>query len=97
MIYPFQIVLTVSALLLAPVFAEEQEALKFVLPKAYYGGTVISYWSAHLETTLYPERKPLLAPKGTSVVSTGKPVTDAVSVSSVVRQVSEPVPSDAVR
>ena len=72
---PSRFILALAALVLSPVFAEEQEALKFVLPKAYYGGTVISYWSPRLETTLYPERKPLLAPKGTTVVSTGKPVT----------------------
>ena len=72
---PSRFILALAALVLSPVFAEEQEALKFVLPKAYYGGTVISYWSPRLDTTLYPERKPLLAPKGTSVVSTGKPVT----------------------
>ena len=73
--YPYPFVLTAAALLLSPVFAEEQEALKFELPKPFYGGTVISYWSPRLESTLYPTRKPILAPKGTSVVSLDKPVT----------------------
>lgn len=70
---PFALVILALPVLPAP--TEEQEALKFELPKAFYGGTVISYWSPKLESTLYPARKPVLAPKGTSVVSLGKPVT----------------------
>ena len=56
-------------------FAEDQEALEFELPEPFYGGTVISYWSPHLDTRIYVDREPLIAPKGTSVVSRGKPVT----------------------
>lgn len=59
----------------APAFAEEQEALEFELPKPFYGGTVISYWSPKLEPAVYPERRPVMAPKGTAVVSRGKAVT----------------------
>lgn len=73
--YALHHILLIATLVTLPVFAEEQEALKFELPKAFYGGTVISYWSPRLETTLYPVRKPILAPKGTAVVSLGKPVT----------------------
>ncbi len=68
-----------SALLILPqaVADETQEALEFELPKAYYGGTVASYWSPHLDTRIYVDRKPLLAPKGTAVVSLNKPVTSS--------------------
>ncbi|MCF6283848.1 MAG: hypothetical protein L3K26_01465 [Candidatus Hydrogenedentes bacterium] len=57
--------------------AEEQEALTFELPKPFYGGTVVSYWSPQLDTRLYADREPFLAPKGTTVISRGKPVTSS--------------------
>lgn len=64
------------AFLLVPAHgAEEQKPLEFELPKAYYGGTVASYWSPHLDTRVYVERPPLRAPEGTVVVSRKKPVT----------------------
>ena len=59
----------------ATAFAEEQEALTFELPKPFYGGTVVSYWSPQLDTRIYVDREPFLAPKGTTVISRDKPVT----------------------
>ncbi len=68
--------LVLVGVLFAPAgFSDEQEALTFELPKAFYGGTVISYWSPKLEPAVYPERRPVMAPKGTAVISRGKPVT----------------------
>lgn len=52
-----------------------QEVLQFDLPKPFFGGTVISYWSRKLEAAVYQDRKPYFAPKGTAVVSRGKTVT----------------------
>lgn len=73
---PLPHVLLIATLLGALVaVGEPQEPLEFELPEAYYGGTVISYWSPRLDPTVYPERKPFLAPKGTAVISRGKAVT----------------------
>jgi len=69
-----------------------QEALEFELPEPYYGGTVISYWSPKLEATVYKDRKPYFAPKGTTVVSRGKAVT--ASTAPTVGELTEIVDGD---
>ena len=74
--YRCLIIATGILMVLAPTaMADDQEALEFELPEPFYGGTVVSYWSPHLDTRVYVEREPLLAPKGTAVISRGKPVT----------------------
>ncbi len=53
------------------------EAIKIELPEAFAGGTPCSYWSVQLEEEDFRERPPYLAPKGTAVVSAGKPVSSS--------------------
>jgi len=71
----FHTLLAALLLAAAPAPSDDREALEFELPKPFYGGTVASYWSPNLDPNVYVEREPLLAPKGTAVVSRGKPVT----------------------
>jgi len=52
----------------------ETEAIQIELPVAYFGGTPIPYFSENFEETDYKDRPPFLAPKGTEVISKGKPV-----------------------
>ncbi len=59
--------------------AEKEEALTFELPEPFYGGTVVSYFSPHLDSRIYVDREPVMAPKGTSVISRDKPVTSSAA------------------
>jgi hypothetical protein len=54
---------------------EENEAIKIELPKEFFGGTPIDYWSPKLEEKSTSPRSPFFAPKGATVLSKGKPVT----------------------
>ncbi len=58
-----------------PVVSEEMEPVKIELPEPFYGGTPLPYASDNLEPEDYKDRPPFLAPKGTALVSRGKPVT----------------------
>ena len=58
--------------------AEGMEPIKIELPEPYFGCSLISYWSEHLEHRNFRDRPPFLAPKGTSLVSRGKPVSSSV-------------------
>jgi RNA polymerase sigma factor (sigma-70 family) len=55
--------------------ATVMEPLSFELPEAFFGGTPIDYWGPNLEAEDYKDRPPFLAPSGTTVISTHKPVT----------------------
>ncbi len=55
--------------------AEDMEAINIELPEAFFGGTPIDYWGPNLEPEDYKDRPPFMAPKGTAIVSKGKPVT----------------------
>jgi len=57
--------------------AGDKEPLKIELPDPFYGGTPLPYESPNLEPENYKDRPPFLAPKGSAVVSTGKPVTSS--------------------
>lgn len=59
--------------------AEEEEALTFELPEPFYGGTVVSYFSPHFDSRIYVDREPVMAPKGTTVVSRNKPITSSAA------------------
>ena len=70
--------LTAVVLVLAgqgPVVSEEMEPVKIELPEPFYGGTPLPYASDNLEPEDYKDRPPFLAPKGTALVSRGRPVT----------------------
>ena len=58
-----------------PAAAEDMEAIKIELPEPFFGGTPIDYWSENLEPEDFKDRAPFMAPKGTALVSKGKPVT----------------------
>lgn len=59
----------------AAVAEEETVPIEIELPDAYFGGTPIPYYSENFEETDYKDRAPFMAPKGTEIVSQGKPVT----------------------
>lgn len=62
--------------LVAPAVAEEEkEAIDIELPEAFFGGTPLDYWGPNLEEDDFRDRPPFMAPKGTEIVSKGKPVT----------------------
>jgi len=78
--------LSAVAVLLAvagPSFAQDtaakgdMEPLNIELPEPFFGGTPLDYWGPNLEPEDYKDRPPFLAPKGTAVVSKGKPVTSS--------------------
>ncbi|MBW7866143.1 MAG: discoidin domain-containing protein [Candidatus Hydrogenedentes bacterium] len=55
---------------------EEMVEVQIDLPEAFFGGTPIEYYNPeHLEKEDYRDRPPFMAPKGTELVSAGKPVT----------------------
>lgn len=58
-----------------PAAAEEMEAINIELPEASFGGTPVPHWSPNFEEPDFKDRPPFLAPKGTAIVSRGKPVT----------------------
>jgi hypothetical protein len=58
-------------------FAQDMEALPIELPEAFFGGTPLDYWGPNLEPEDFKDRAPFMAPKGTVVVSKGKPVTSS--------------------
>lgn len=53
------------------------EAITIELPEAFFGGTPVDYWAPNLEPVDYKDREPFMAPKGTSNVAAGKPVTSS--------------------
>lgn len=55
----------------------DKEAIKIELPEPFFGGTPLDYWSPTLEPEDYKDRAPYLAPKGTTLISKGKPVTSS--------------------
>lgn len=57
--------------------AEDLEEVKIELPEPFFGGTPLDYWGPNLEPEDYKDRPPFMAPKGTTVVSRGKPVTSS--------------------
>jgi hypothetical protein len=65
------------ASLAMPGYAADKEAIKIELPEPFFGGTPLDYWSPQLEPEDYKDRKDYLAPKGTVVISKGKPVTSS--------------------
>ncbi len=74
-IYLLPVALTLSALVTPVIAAEEEEPITIELPEAFFGGTPLPYWSANFEPTDYKDRKPFLAPKGTTIVSKDQPVS----------------------
>lgn len=58
--------------------AGDKEPIKIELPDANFAGTPFEYISDNLEPYDYKDRPPFLAPKGTEIVSKGKPVTASV-------------------
>lgn len=60
-----------------PAAAEDTEELKFELPEPFFGGTPLDYWGENLEPPTFKDRDPFMAPKGTKVISVGKPVTSS--------------------
>lgn len=56
-------------------FAEELEPINIELPEASFSGTPLSYFSPNLEEESFKNREPFLAPKGTAIISKGKPVS----------------------
>lgn len=69
----FFITLTAVLAFVGSARAEETEALKIELPKEYFGGTPIDYWGPKLEEKSKAPRAPFMAPKGTALISRGKP------------------------
>ena len=57
--------------------AADREPINIELPEANFSGTPFEYISDNLEPYDYHDRPPFLAPKGTGVVSRGKPVTSS--------------------
>ncbi len=57
--------------------AGDLEPIKIELPEPFFGGTPIDYWSANLEPEDFKDRAPFMAPKGTALLSKGKPVTSS--------------------
>ncbi|HPO12443.1 MAG TPA: hypothetical protein PLI09_03290 [Candidatus Hydrogenedentes bacterium] len=55
--------------------SSEREAIEIELPEVHFSGTPLDYWGPQLEPEDYRDRPPCLAPKGTTLVSRGKPVT----------------------
>lgn len=51
--------------------------LEFELPEPYFGGTPLSYFNENLEEKSFKPREPFLAPRGTKVISRGKPVSSS--------------------
>lgn len=77
----------IAALMLCvPMLAQAQdaaagsdlEAVNIELPEPFFGGTPIDYWGPNLEPEDYKDRPPFMAPKGTTNVAKGKPVTSSV-------------------
>lgn len=62
----------------APGASGDTEALKLELPEPYFGGTPCPYWGPNLEVEDYKDRPPVMVPKGTALLSRGKPVTASV-------------------
>ncbi|MBI2431356.1 MAG: discoidin domain-containing protein [Candidatus Hydrogenedentes bacterium] len=58
---------------------EDLEPIKIELPEAFFGGTPIEYWDAHLETESNKPRPPFLAPRGTVNVAKGKPAASSAA------------------
>lgn len=56
---------------------DEMVEVQMELPEPFFGGTPIDYWSENLEKEDFRDRPPFMAPKGTELVSAGKPVTSS--------------------
>ncbi|MCC6142512.1 MAG: hypothetical protein IT368_01775 [Candidatus Hydrogenedentes bacterium] len=72
--------MSLASALAIPAFAEDaaagdKEPIQIELPEQFFGGTPLDYWSPNLEPESFKDREPYLAPKGTEIVSKGKPVT----------------------
>ncbi|HRI88856.1 MAG TPA: hypothetical protein PK869_11340 [Candidatus Hydrogenedentes bacterium] len=57
--------------------AGEAAPLDIKLPPPYFGGTPLDYFSEHLEERSFKPREPFVAPKGATILSTGKAVTSS--------------------
>ncbi len=70
-----------GAIIAVPSLAQEPagdlEPLNIELPEPYSGGTPSPHWSPNFEPEDYRDRPPYLAPKGTALVSRGKPVSSS--------------------
>ena len=55
----------------------DQAPIKIELPEPFFGGTPIDYWSENLEPEDFKDRAPFMAPKGTELISKGKPITSS--------------------
>lgn len=71
-------VMLIAALLAPEALAEDDmEAIEIKLPEPFFGGTPLDYWGENLEPPSFKDREPFMAPKGTTVISRGKPVTSS--------------------
>ncbi len=60
--------------------AEKMAPLQIDLPKPSFGGSPVDYWSDNMEQEDFRDRPPLMAPKGTKVVSLYRPVSSSATV-----------------
>ena len=58
-----------------PAVSEEMEPVKIELPEPSSGSMILPYESNNLEPGCFKDRPPFLAPRGTALVSRGRPVT----------------------
>jgi len=73
-----------------PIVVANLEAIQIDLPEAFFGGTPLDYWGPNLEPENYNDRPPVMAPIGTTIVSTGKPVTaSSVPTVGVLKQLTD--------
>ncbi len=56
---------------------EEMVEVQIELPEPFFAGTPFEYYSENLEKEDYRDRPPFMAPKGTALISAGKPVTSS--------------------
>lgn len=59
----------------------DREPIKIELPEPFFGGTPTPYWSEILEPEDFKEYPPIMAPKGTGLVSKDKPVSSSAAPS----------------
>ena len=57
---------------------EDKEPIKLEIPEPFFGGTPLDGCFPHLEKMTFEPRPPFLAPKGTTLLSRGKPVSSSV-------------------
>jgi len=61
----------------AAAWPEDLEPLQIELPNVIFTGTPVEHWSPNFEPENYKDRPPYLVPKGTALLSRGKPVTSS--------------------